>query len=99
MNFNPATGLVSGQLWLDFLDTATTGTRVTATYRGIVKPGWGKVPDACNTCLDVPTPEEAPFISGTCFFPDTFEYEYNMQKRWLQIKRGCPFSIGVEVGQ
>lgn len=99
LNFNPATGLVSGQLWLDFYETATTGTRVTATYRGIVKPGWGKIPEFCNTCIDEPTPQEAPFISGTCFFPDTYEYEYNMQKRWLQIKRGCPFSIGIEAGQ
>ena len=96
MNFNPATGIVSGQLWLDFYETETTGTRVTASYRGIVKPGWGKIPDICNTCIDEPTPQEAPFVSGSCFFADTYEYEYNMQPRWLQIKRGCPFSIGVE---
>ena len=99
LTFNPATGLVSGQLWLDFYETATTGKRVAATYRGIVKPGWGKIPELCNTCIDEPTPQEAPFISGACFFPDTYEYEYNMQTRWLQIKRGCPFSIGIEAGQ
>lgn len=99
LNFNPATGLVSGQLWLDFFETATTGKRVVATYRGIVKPGWGKIPDFCNTCIDEPTPQEAPFISGTCFFPDTYEFEYKMQRRWLPIKRGCPFSIGIEPGQ
>ena len=99
LNFDPATGLVSGQLWLDFYETATTGKRVIATYRGIVKPGWGKIPEGCSSCSDVPTPQESPFISGTCFFPDTYEYEHNSQKRWLQIKRGCPFSIGVEAGK
>lgn len=99
MSFNPVTGIMSGQLWLDFYETAKTGTRVTATYRGVVKPGWGKIPEVCNTCLDEPTPQENPFISGTCFFPDTYEYEYKMSTRWLQIKRGCPFSIGIEEGQ
>jgi hypothetical protein len=99
LSFNPDTGLVSGQLWLDFNETAKTGVRVTATYRGIVKPGWGKIPEECGSCSDVPTPQESPFITGTCFFSDTYEYERNMQKRWLQVKRGCPFSIGVEEGQ
>ena len=99
LNFNPDTGLVTGQLWLDFYETATTGSRVTATYRGIVKPGWGKIPGECGSCSDVETTQESPFITGACFFPDTYEYERNMQKRWLQIKRGCPFSIGVEEGQ
>ena len=99
LNFNLDTGLVSGQLWLDFYETATTGQRVTATYRGVVKPGWGKVPEECGSCSDILTPQESPFITGACFFSDTYEYERNMQKRWLQIKRGCPFSIGVEEGQ
>ena len=99
MNFNPDTGLLSGQLWLDFYETASTGTRVPATYRGIVKPGWGKIPAGCGSCSDVPTPQEAPFISGACFFPDTFEYELGTQTRHLQIKRGCPFSIGLEKGE
>ncbi len=98
LNFNPVTGLVSGQLWLDFYETSKTGTRVLATYRGVVKPGWGKIPAFCSSCTDITTPQEAPFISGTCYFADTFEYEYNLNKRWLQITRGCRFSIGVEAG-
>lgn len=98
LSFNPDTGLVSGRLWLDFYETPTTGRRVTATYRGVVKPGWGKIPEECGGCSDVLTPQESPFITGACFFPDTYEYERNMQTRWLQIKRGCPFSIGVEEG-
>jgi len=99
LTFNADTGLVSGQLWLDFYDTETTGKRITATYRGIAKPGWGKLPEECGGCSDVQSPQESPFITGACFFPDTYEFERNMQKRWLQIKRGCPFSIGVGEGQ
>lgn len=95
--FDRDTGIVSGSCWLDFYETKSTGTRVNASFRGIVMPGWGSK-DGCGACADRST-EDHPFISGACYFYDTYEYDSTWGPRKLSVKRGCPFSVGVAPGK
>lgn len=96
-SFDRETGIVSGSCWLDFYETPTAGTRVNASFRGIVMPGWGSK-DGCGACADRST-EDHPFISGACYFYDTYEYDSAWGPRKLSVKRGCPFSVGVAPGK
>lgn len=94
-SFNRTTGLVQGSLKLSFADSSS----VTASFRGVVMPGWGTA--ECNTCSDGSLEAiKRPFSSGTCWFNDTFNYtDEKSRARTLSVKRGCPFSIGLEAGK
>lgn len=96
-SFDRDTGIVSGSCWLDFYETKTTGTRVNASFRGVVMPGWGSK-DGCGACADRSTGDH-PFISGACYFYDTYDYDSAWGPRKLPVKRGCPFSVGLEPGK
>lgn len=57
--FNAATGIFSGAF-----KATVDGIKRTATYRGVVLPGWG----GCEAC-GIPLP--GPFGGGACWFRDT----------------------------
>ena len=93
--FTPSTGIVSGTFTLG-------GEKM--TYKGVVMPGWGS--DSCTTCgftPDYPGGADAqlrPFISGTAWFNDDFEYEdANGKSRTIAVRSGCPFSIGTQTAK
>ncbi len=95
LTFTPSTGIVSGAFTLG-------GEKM--TYKGVVMPGWGS--DSCTACgfvTDYPGGADAqlrPFISGTAWFNDDFEYEDASGKsRTISVRSGCPFSIGTQTAK
>ena len=94
--FNRATGIVSGSLKLKFGAGASS---VQATYQGVVMPGWGSA--GCTECtLGNAEALLRPFISGTCWFNDVYNYvDAKGRSRTLSVKRSIPFSVGTEIGQ
>ena len=84
MSFGLSSGIVSGSLRIDF-----AASSVMAKFRGVVLPGWG-IGEGCAGCTDSDATKR-PFISGACWFNDSFEK--------AAVRRGCPFSIGVEPGK
>ena len=87
-SFNLSSGIVTGNLRLDF-----NASSVTAKYRGVVLPGWG-VGSGCADCTDSEYVKR-PFISGACWFND----EYVSDGESATVRRGCPISVGVTPGQ
>lgn len=96
LSFNTSTGLVTGSFKLAF-----EGRTVTLSYAGVVLPGWGS--QNCAACGMGGGGSEAqlrPFISGTAWFDDTFDYD-DVRGRGRQCadRRSIPFSIGVLAGE
>ena len=73
----------------------------TLTYKGIVMPGWGD--GNCGECsvqAGGATDMSRPFISGTAWFNDTYEYEDELGRiRAVTVRRSVPFSVGVQAGK
>ena len=93
-SFNKATGIVSGSFNIGYLG----GGAARATYKAVVMPGWGSA--SCVVCN--PGSEETksrPFISGAAWFSDKLQYKDGNRTRSLNVKRGCPVSVGLEEGQ
>ena len=95
LSFTLGTGLVSGSFVLPF-----ESGNMTLKYQGIVMPGWGD--GNCGECNPAAgaTDTSRPFISGTAWFEDTFEYEDDLGRaRTAKVRRSVPFSIGVQAGK
>lgn len=87
------TGLVSGRVNLEFPDRT-----VSATWRGVILPGWGSGCGACT--LGNAEALLRPFIGGSCWFTDVYSYtDAKGRQRTLSVKRGCPISVGVNAGE
>ena len=99
LRFSQSTGIVSGSYrqWILGLDGEMTER--TMTYRGVVMQGYGS--RTCTECgkKDV----ESPFITGSAWYTDKGEYIAGAPDKLriltTNVKRGCPFSIGVEPGK
>lgn len=92
LSFNLASGLVSGMLDLP----VGMGT-VRTNYKGVVLPGWGT--STCAECGDPKDSQKRPFVSGACWFARRETYQTDSGTKSIMIKRGCPFSVGVEKGR
>lgn len=94
-SFNKTTGIVSGAFNLGY----EGGGTVRATYKAVVMPGWGSASCVvCNPGSD--ETKERPFISGAAWFTEKFSgYGANGRLRTVNVKRGCPVSVGLEAGQ
>ena len=87
LTLNRATGVVSGT----FKFIPEGGTRaVTATYKGVLLPGWG----ACSVCGHL----FRPLMTGSYWYSDTIPYEAVIRGRatqsQLKIVRGGAMQIG-----
>ena len=89
LTWNRTTGLVTGELRLDFRD----GASATARYAGVMMPNWGTLD--CAACSDSRC-DLRPFVSGACWFADTFTNDAGVSTHEI---RGVPFSIGVIDGK
>ena len=96
LSFTLGTGIVSGTLVLPYESGNTT-----LTYKGIVMPGWGDGNcGECSTQAGGATDTSRPFISGTAWFNDTYEYEDEYGRiRKATVRRSVPFSVGVQAGK
>ena len=94
-SFNKTTGIVSGAFNLGY----EGGGTVRATYKAVVMPGWGSASCVvCNPGSD--ETKERPFISGAAWFTEKLSYDgANGRSRTVNVKRGCPVSVGLEAGQ
>ena len=95
LSFTLGTGLVSGTFVLPY----EKGNK-TLTYKGIVMPGWGD--GNCGECNPAAGAIDTsrPFISGTAWFNDTYEYEDVLGRiRKVTVRRSVPFSVGVQAGK
>lgn len=75
LSLNRKTGLVSGSFKTENAD----GRTVTATYRGVLLPGWG---DGCPSCGDVP------WAMGAFGFTEKLTGEVNGRPKTLNVKVG-----------
>ena len=75
LSLNRKTGLVSGSFKTENAD----GRTVTATYRGVLLPGWG---DGCPSCGDVP------WAMGAYWFGERLTGEVNGRPKTLNVKVG-----------
>ena len=93
-SFNKSTGIVSGSFNLGYLG----GGSARATYKAVVMPGWGSA--SCVVCNPgTEETRERPFISGAAWFSDKLQYKAGNRTRSLNVKLGCPVSVGLEEGQ
>ena len=96
LTFDRTTGLVYGSFEQDFGQNPTSvSSSATVTFRGVVMPGWGT---SCAEGCRIDDAAKRPFISGPCWFSDVFSYKAAGRDRVLQVKRGFPFSVGLEAG-
>ena len=95
LSFTLSSGIVSGSFKLPLEDGGT----VTATYKGVVMPGWGS--EECTDCgMGGSEAKLRPFVSGTAWFNDTLEYDDEKGRdRKATVRRSVPFSIGNESGK
>lgn len=92
--FNKMTGIVSGVFNLGYAN----GSSVRATYKAIVLPGWGTA--SCVICNPgASETSDRPFISGAAWFSEKLTYDVNNRSRSINVKRGCPVSVGLEEGK
>ena len=93
-SFNKATGVVSGSFNLGYVGGGAART----TYKAVVMPGWGSA--SCVVCNPgTEETRERPFISGAAWFSDKMQYKDGNRTRSLNVKLGCPVSVGLEEGQ
>lgn len=92
-SYNRASGIVSGTLRIDF----ENGSSANALFRGVVMPRWGASCAMCSFGSDLTL---RPFISGSVWFTDTYEYTTAKGRPATKdVKRGCSFSVGVNPGE
>lgn len=93
LSYNRGTGVVGGSARIDFED----GSSVNAMFRGVVMPRWGASCAMCSFGSDLTL---RPFISGSVWFTDTYDYPAkNGRSASKAAKRGCSFSVGVNPGE
>jgi hypothetical protein len=90
LNFNVASGIVTGSLRIDF-----GASSVIAKYRGVVLQGWGAGSGDCNEGCSEDYRVLRPFISGSAWFYD----EFGVADKKLKVRRSIPISVGVNLGE
>jgi len=96
LSFDATSGLVTGSFKMAF-----EGRTVTLSCKGVVLPGWGNAD--CAACSMGGGGSEVllrPFISGTAWFDDTFDYDdARGRARRCADRRSVPFSVGLIAGE
>lgn len=93
LSLDKTSGQVRGTVQLPFTDANGKMRKITATYRGVILPGW----TGCGCTEGV---VDIPFVQGACWFTDKLIYtedwanctESSAPKKQLTIRRGCSLS-------
>lgn len=94
LTFALSTGIVSGTFTLPF----ESGNK-TVSYRAVVMPRWGSADctDCGNGGADA---TKVPFISGSAFFIDEYDYiDGKGREKTAKARRSCPVTVGLGAGE